>query len=86
MAVDPEIEKLRSILVTKEDVGRFFDAKKVNLTCELCGESDWAINTEYAVSYLPTILVTCRNCGNMRLHSHIPVQIWKRDGEPNGGR
>lgn len=77
MVATPETERLRAIPVSVEDAQEFFDARKVRLTCELCDVTDWAFSVDYVVSHLPLVLATCRNCGNMRHHSKIPIQIWK---------
>jgi hypothetical protein len=84
MMDNPDIERIKATEITVEDVTTFFDKRKVRVTCELCDVTDWSFSVDYKVSYVPTVLATCRNCGNMRLHSQVPIQMWKLNEGENG--
>lgn len=61
-----------------------YDKKHVSGKCEICGSTDWGITDDLryltfssadaegrldGLTQMPVVVLTCNNCGNVRIHS-----------------
>ena len=72
--------------VTYDDVVAFLGAKGANAVCPICTSSQWTVTDPASALQIPSngitgatpvVVITCNNCGYVRMHSLITIQAWK---------